>query len=196
MSRKGFSLLEVMLAIGLLGLLTTVVMQVMTPGLRIFTLSQTLGEVETRSLAAHHKLTRELTASTPASVYWLEEPGLSSLTFLAVDKEGGFDPASGAPVWRQQRAWFVRQGQLFRRTWQPPEPGLTRTLPTTTAFALNAPEVRAVSSGGRGLCQGVTRFEVTPAGKGTFRVLLEVEARTQQERKLLHRESEVHLRNP
>lgn len=190
------SLLEVMLTLGLLSLLTTVVMQVMTPGLRIFTLSQTLGEVETRSLAAHQKLARELMGSTPDSVQWLSEPGLASLTFLVVDKVGGYDPSSGAPIWRQERAWFLRQGQLARRTWQPPETGLSRPLPTSTPFKLTPAEVRAVSSGGRVLCQGVTRFEVTPSGPRAFRILLEVEARTQQERKLLARETEVFLRNP
>jgi len=194
-SRRGFSLLEAMLTVGLFALLTTVVMQVMTPGLRIFTLSQTLGEVETRSLAAHHKLVRELTASCPGSVYWVDEPGLASLTFLAVDREGGYDPNSGAPIWRQLRAWFVRQGQLCRRTWQPPEPGLTRTLPNTAAFRLTPAEARAISTGGRALCQGVTSFTVTPAGDGSFRLRLEVEARTQQGRQLLARETEVHLRN-
>ncbi|MBI3928956.1 MAG: prepilin-type N-terminal cleavage/methylation domain-containing protein [Armatimonadetes bacterium] len=199
--RRGFSLVEVVVASGLLGLLTLVLALLLTPGLRIWNLSQTRSEAEQAMMLAEGHLGEELMETAPSSVQTVDDPGLSALSFLSPGSNPveAYDPITGAPTWRQLVVYYLSSGTLYRKQWQTGStPPLPYVLPASKPFQVQPDELRllCVPDGTeRRVCAGLDELELFVPGDGTLILSLEVNLETQNGPETFRRSTTVYARN-
>lgn len=190
--RHGFTVLETMLIGSLTAVVMLVLVQSLTPCLRIWLLTQTVSEARTKGILTLQKILTELRASTSPSV----TSGSNACSFLAVGQEGGYNPVNGAPIWRQVVVFYVHCGNLYRRTYQPGDtPLLPHTLPTSTPFALSGPELTNLQNNGKRICTDVSLFALESRGANLWKLTLDTEAQSQRGKVTCRRQSDLALRN-
>lgn len=193
-----FSLAELALSCALLGVVIAVLGQTFGAGIRLWNLDQSRSEAQLKGMLAHQRMEQELTASVFSSLYVLDEPGLTAFSFLAVDQAGGFDPATGLPIWRAIIAYYLRGGSLFRTSWKPGQPpALACALPSTQPFALTADQLRQLCNGapGQRVCDSVVFLGLIRATPGPYQLRLDVQTLTPKGLETFPRQSDLCLRN-
>lgn len=161
---RGLSLLEVLIAIGLIGVLLSVIAQVLLPGFQIWKKTRARAEVEQAALLAEARIKRAFLPSTPDSVTIVNLPTLSAMSFLTHDGSDSvpsFDPVSGRTFWRAFTILKLdpAKKQLVRLRWEQPP------LPTTDPFAFSQAELTTACSSGlkeERWASHLESFEVTP----------------------------------
>lgn len=149
--RRGFSLLELALVGSLLSVVTMLLLQALTPCLRIWVLTEQAGEVRTRGVLVHQRVFAELRSTCERSVH----VSGAAVSFLAVGQEGGYNPVNGKPIYREMVAYWLDRGVLYRRA--SPVAGL----PTVTPFALTDSELTAFCRSGKVVCKDVSAFALS-----------------------------------
>lgn len=199
---RGFSLVEMLIGAGLLSLVFSVILQTLTPGLKIWNLSQAVGQTQINGMLSYAKMDAELRTTCATSLTVVDEPSLTAVSFLTVDDTpGSFDPSSGQPIWRTVVVYYRDGTSLYRKTWKTGQsPTFLYVLPTSTAFALTSDEVHqlcaSASNQGRLLCTDVQKFTFTAtASKTTWNLGLQLTAHTQNGDQTCSRQSVVHFRN-
>lgn len=195
-SARGLTLLETTLAGGLLGVVLLVLVQVLTPALRIWLQTQALADARTMGNIAHNRMFAELRASVESS---LRVDG-TACSFLSVGQNAAFDPVSGAPLWREVVVYHKRGRDLMRKTWRPGQaPLLPHALPGTNVFRLTSAELASVVASPAGrprkVCTAVTAFSLAADADGRWVLTLDTEAQTQKKLVTFRRASTVAFRN-
>lgn len=190
--RRGFTILETLLIGSLTAVVMLILVQSLTPCLRVWMLTQTVSETRTKGVLTQQKIATELRASTSSSVTTLA----NACSFLEVGQEGGYNPVNGTPIWRQIKIYYLQNGSLYRRTYRPGDtPLLPHTLPTGTPFALSGAELRNLQNGGQRLCNDVSRFTLEQTGDNLWRLTLDTEGWSQRGKVTCRRQSDLVLRN-
>lgn len=194
MRRRGLTLLETMLAGALTGAVLLVCVQVLTPALRIWLLTQVQADTRTKGNLTYQRLFSDMRASTSSSVQTIA----GACSFLGMG-EGGYDPVSGRPLYREVIVYQLQNGSLYRKTWRPGQaPAFPHVLPSTQPFQLTPSELSSVCASAAGqprrLCTDVATFEVARDGTGWL-VTLDTEAWTQKGKVRFRRQSHVVCRN-
>ena len=165
----GLSLLEVLIAVGLIGVLLSVIAQVLLPGFQIWKQTRARAEVEQAALLAEARIRGAFLPSTPDSVTVVAQPSLSAVSFLTHDGSDSvpsFDPVSGRTFWRAMTILKLdpTRKTLVRLRWE------DAPLPTTDAFAFSQAELTAACSSGlkeEKWANHLDSFEVTPGSEKT-----------------------------
>jgi type II secretory pathway component PulJ len=110
--RRGFSLVENMLATGLFSLVTLLAVQLFTPCLKIFKQDQGQARLDETALVTSRTIEREVKPSTINSLT------TSSQAFSFLEGES-FDPTSGNPIWQNFVVYYFQNGKLWRKVWTP-----------------------------------------------------------------------------
>ncbi len=151
LKRRGFTVLELVLVGSLLSVVTLLLLQALTPCLRIWVLTEQASEVRTRGVLVHQRVMTELRGSCKSS---LHSSG-TALSFLAVNQEGGYNPVNGRPIYREMVAYWLERGVLYRRS------STVAGLPTVTPFALSDSELAGFCRSGRVICRDVSAFTLS-----------------------------------
>ncbi|MBX3171595.1 MAG: hypothetical protein KF760_29570 [Candidatus Eremiobacteraeota bacterium] len=176
MRRRGFSILELALVGSLLSVVMLLLLQALTPCLRIWVLTEQASEVRTRGVLVHQRVLAEMRGTCASSV----RAAGSAVSFLAVGKEGGYNPVNGKPIYREMVAYWLEEGVLYRRA------STVAGLPTATPFALTDAELAGFCRSGKVICREVSGF-----GFASGVLSLETSSRKARSR----REAHVHFRN-
>lgn len=177
--RRGFSLLELALVGCLLSVVSLLLLQALTPCLRIWVLTEQASEVRTRGVLVHQRVLAELRASCGSSV----RSSGSAVSFLAVGQEGGYNPVNGRPIYREMVAYWLDGGVLYRRS------STVAGLPTAAPFALSVAELGGFCRSGKVVCREVSDFAL----RGQVLSLETYSATSGRARS--RREAYVHFRN-
>jgi len=174
--RRGFTILELALVGSLLSVVTMLLLQALTPCLRVWVLTDQASEVRTRGVLVHQRVSAELRGSCESSVHARG----SALSFLAVGQEGGYNPVNGKPIYREMVAYWLDRGVLYRRA------STVAGLPTATPFAFTDSELVAFCRGGKVVCRDVSVFGLASQVLSLETVSGKVRSR---------RQAHVHFRN-
>lgn len=178
---RGFTLLELSLVGALLSAVTLLLVQALTPCLRIWSATLNVSEVRTLGVLTQQKVLSELRASSEKSL----STGNSRFSFLTVAQEGGYNPVNGSPIYRKVVAYWLADGALWRRADSVPG------LPSASPFALTASELDGFCGNGRRVCADVSEFSLLPAGDHLWKLRLD----TRKGMVTCRRESDLFLRN-
>lgn len=188
--RRGFSLLETLIAIAVGAVLLTLLTQILIPGFRIWKQTRAVADIEHNARQAEAALRQAFLPTCAYSVTTLDAPDLQAVSFLdhgGSAAVGSYDPVEGRAYWRHMTIFKHQPGQdrLERITWtQAP-------LPTTSAFYFDVPQLRTACATpvARKVAEKVKSFVVQqPAGKHFWTFTLELESNTPTGLHTLHHE--------
>lgn len=165
---RGFSLLEVVVVLGLMGLLTYLVMSLFLPSLRSSARASTRAQLQQQALLVTRWLYNDLNRSIPRGIGIRSAPTVLSLqpaADLSID---------GAVVWQPTLVSYFLDSThrtLYRRTWNagnPPALGWTPVVtrprrPTPTELSLLASQLDGSE---RSIATHVDQFELSHTGTG------------------------------
>lgn len=169
---SGVSLVELLVALGLLALILTILVQVMLPGLRIWKHARALSDIEQQCMVAEDRIARAVMATLGASIQSASGGGVQAISMLGhggTEAIAGYDTASGNPRWRQVDVFSVRSsdGILYQSFW---DKTAGPSLPFTfggPAFQLTDAQLLLLGAGTgmpmRRLAEKVVRLSLTPA---------------------------------
>lgn len=175
-SDSGVTLIEILVAMGLLALILTLLVQVLLPGLRIWKHARALADIEQQCMVAEDRIARAVMATLGASIQSASGSGTQAVSMLGhggSQAVAGYDTVTGDPHWKQVEVFYVRDadGILYQSFWDKTGgPSLPYTF-SSQAFQLTAPQLLTLSAGTgeatRRLAEKVTRLSLTPAGDET-----------------------------
>ena len=183
--KRGFTVLELTLVSTLLSVVMLLMIQALTPCLRIWMATETVSEARTRGILTHQKVFAELRASCEKSLH----VRASACSFLIIGQDGGFNPVNGAPIYRQMVAYWLQDENLWRRS------SVAPGLPTVTPFALNDAELSAMCNGGKRICSGISNYSLVKNGDRLWQLTLDTEVWTQKGKVRCRRQSDLYFRN-
>lgn len=186
---RAFSLIEVLIAVGLSGLLLVILSQVLIPGFQIWKLTQAVSELEQNGMLAEAKMETALLQTEGASIASVDSPSLQAISFL--DTEGsetqtGYDSLTGRPLWRSMKVFKLQRdsGVLSQISWR------GSPLPTSETFAFTPSQLANVcnSEESRRVAHKVTALRISPLpDQASWRVELELETETARGRHRVQR---------
>jgi hypothetical protein len=194
--RQGLSLMETVLAGSLLGVVLLLLVQLLSPALRIWLQTQVLADARTMGNIAHNRMFAELRASVESS---LRVTG-TTCSFLSMGQNAAFDPVSGRGLWREVVLYHLQGQNIIRKTWRSGQaPLLPHVLPTTSPFALTSAQQTSViaspSGNPRKVCTSVTNLSLVEDADGRWTLTLDTKAQTQKKLVTFRRRSTVAFRN-
>jgi len=148
MKRAGLTLVEVLIAVALTGLLLALLSQVLVPGFQVWKQTQFTSEVEQNGLLAEKRLVEALLATTQDSVGAYESGDFHALSCLAHEgtlDDPGYEELQGETFWQSMTVFKLDRSEerLTNIRWvQPP-------LPSSEVFALSAGDLAGICSSGR-----------------------------------------------
>ena len=186
---RAVSLIEVLVAVALSGLLLVILTQILLPGFQIWKLTQAVSELEQNAMLAEVKMEAALLQTEGASISSVDEPNLQAISFL--DTEGsetqmGYDSLTGRPLWRSMKVFKLQRdsGILSEFNWT------GSPLPSSDTFAFTPSQLTNVcnSEESRRVAHKVTALRITPLPDQIFwRVELELETDTPRGRHQVQR---------
>lgn len=116
-SPRGLTLVEVLIAAGLAGLLLTILVQLLVPGLRIWRHTQAMSEIEQNAMIAEARIELALLNTTPESITVIDRPDRQA--FSCMDNEGdedepGYDQNADI-VWHSMVMFSLNPGERVLR---------------------------------------------------------------------------------
>lgn len=179
---RGLSLVEVLVAAALLGLILLLLFQVLIPGLKLWRHTRAIAELEQQVMISQDKMMTSLMSTTAESISTLQDSDLrafSSLTHKGSGLQPGYDPLTGRTVWREAAIFMLRpsNGELQWLAWRGSPSVPPHSLPTHTPFAFTPSQLRTLCGAGlerRVLCEGTTQLQLSNPTDGQWR--LEIEA--------------------
>ena len=185
---RALSLIEVLVAVALSGLLLVILSQVLIPGFQIWKLTQAVSELEQNGMLAEIKMEAALLQTEAASISSVDQPNLQAISFL--DTEGsetqtGYDSLTGRPLWRSMKVFKLQRntGILSEMSWR------GSPLSTSETFAFTPSQLTNVcnSQEGRRVAHKVTSLRIIPQTEGFWRVEIDLETDTPRGRHRVQR---------
>jgi len=174
--RKAFTLMEILVAAGLLGLLLLGFLLFLLPTLKVMGRASAQTEVQQQALLAFERIDRELrtSGSTAVGVFSQSLVGAGQWPGLCLTPLQGVD-GQGQPNWAPRMLafwWDSSEQRLMVKTWPPKNPPSFAQEPVLSRPArLTAIEfhdlVHGLNGSERRLASGVTAFDVVHGGTGS-----------------------------
>lgn len=211
-SWRGATLVELLVAVALLGLVFTLFVSVLVPGFRIWTRTRQVADLEQQALVAEDRIVKSLLSSTASSVSSFRDANLSAVGMLSHSgspETAGYDSTSGRSRWTSATLFCLKADKVLREArWTGTAPTLSgKTLPSTQTFSLSPMELQTVanspSRNGSRLASQVDVFTLTgpgetrpdgqvqPADVEIYLLTLELSTSTPDGEKRVHREVSV-----
>ena len=211
-SWRGVTLVELLVAVALLGLVFTLFVSVLVPGLRIWTRSRQVADLEQQALVAEDRIVKSLLSSSASSVSGFRDANLSAVGMLSHGGSpgaAGYDTTNGRTRWTSATLFYLKADKVLRQaSWTGSSPSLSgKALPSTQTFALSPTELQNVvnspNRNGARLASKVDLFALTgpgetrpdgqvqPADVEIYLLTLELSTSTPDGEKRVHREVSV-----
>ncbi len=148
----GVTLVELLVALALLGLVLVLLFRVFTPGLTIWKTARAEAELEQQAMVAEARIARSLLASDSESFTVLQDPDLHAFSLLShegTDADPGYDDLTGRTIWKSVEIFMLRpsNGELYHLKWFGADPDLGYQLPTDSEaepFRLDPDDLRTL----------------------------------------------------
>jgi hypothetical protein len=116
------TLVELLVAMGLLALIIVLLVQVLVPGLRIWKHARAVADIEQQAMVAEERISRAVLSSVAGSVCSSSSPALQAIGMFShggTQSAAGYDSTNGNPRWREVDIFYVRpvQGVLYQTYW-------------------------------------------------------------------------------
>lgn len=171
---RGVSLIEVLVALGLLSLIMTLLVQILLPGLQAWKHARAVADIEQQCLVVEERITRTVMASIGGSIQSANNSTLQAISMLGhggTEAEAGYDSTTGNPDWEQVDIFYVRASDqiLYQTFWnENPGPALPHEFHEGT-FQLTDPQLLGLcgmtQQSERRLAEKVTTLRLTPASE-------------------------------
>jgi prepilin-type N-terminal cleavage/methylation domain-containing protein len=165
--KRGFSLLEVLVAAGLLGLLLVLTFGYLLPAAKAAYRYQTRGHLQQTALVALSLIEAAADTTSPAGVSWSKTSPIA-IGFNPVD---ALQPSNAILTWtdRYEIFWWDETERTLKLTEWPPSPPSPTTEESSTVRAKRLPperlsEIIETATKTRTLAYGVTNFTVDHPG--------------------------------
>lgn len=147
-TRRGFTLAESVVALGLFTMVSTMTWQVLSPNLRLWERSRTRTEVEQGAMVAETRLVNELRESCADSVTCIGIP--PGFSFATLDPHAPYDPDTGKAAWQGVIAYVLdtENHVLYRKS-------------TSTATQLSPAELVQLLTSENGTERAVSNYVMT-----------------------------------
>lgn len=169
---RGVSLIELLVAIGLLALIMTLLVQALLPGLSLWKHARAVADIEQQCMVAEERITRTVLASIASSIGSASDANRSAISMLGhggSEAVAGYNTTTGEPEWKQVEVFYFRKndGVLYQSFWNKAAgPALPYDF-ADAPFALTPTEllalVGATGQQERRLADRVTELSLTPA---------------------------------
>lgn len=199
----GVTLVELLVAMGLLALIMVLLIQIMIPGLRIWKHARAVADIEQQAMIAEDRIARALLTSVAGSIQSISSPSSPSLHAISMLSHGGtsedpgYDSTTGNPEWSQVEIFYVRPpGTLYQTFWDGSGgAALPYSFDDDETFALKPAELASLcgnsGNGERRLADKVTRLFLEPPSSDdeeTFTLHLTLTTDVPQGRRSVQRE--------
>jgi prepilin-type N-terminal cleavage/methylation domain-containing protein len=161
-TRSGITLIEILIAVALSGILLTILVKILIPGLQIWRQTEAVSEIEQNAMIAISKIEIALLNTTADSIAVVDRADRQAVSCL--DNQGtltqpGYDGNSADIFWRSTLIFERNPTDNVLRQFQQDLPA-----PTTTAFAFTESELDAAVTAGSGrlIASKVTDFRLLP----------------------------------
>ena len=127
---RGLSLIEVLVAMGLLSLIMVLLIQVLIPGFKIWNRARAIADMEQQAMIAEERIARAVLGSIAGSISSVNTGSLKAISMLGhagSDGQMGYKSDSGNPDWDRMEIFFVRPADktLYQTFWnENPGPSL------------------------------------------------------------------------
>ena len=161
-ARRGLTLIEILIAVALSGILLTILVKILIPGLQIWRQTEAVSEIEQNAMIAIAKIETALLNTTADSITVVNRADRQAVSCL--DNEGtltqpGYDGTTADIFWRSMIIFERNPSDNVLRQFQQEFP-----TPITTAFAFTESQLDAAVTAGSGrlVASKVTDFRLLP----------------------------------
>lgn len=159
---RGITLIEILIAVALSGVLLTILVQILIPGLQIWRQTSAVSEIEQNAMVAIAKIELALLNTTADSITVINRADRQAVSCL--DNEGtltnpGYAGTTPEIFWRSMAIFEVNPAEGVLRQYRHELPATT-----TTAFAFTQSQLDAAITAGDGrlVANKVTDFRLLP----------------------------------
>lgn len=118
MSRRGLTLMELVVVVGLLGLLLALLIQILNPSLRVWELNRARADLDQAAMVAIGRLQRDLHATHREAISY-RAAGPCTLAFPLTER---YEALTGKPIFERWALYSLDTANrvLYRREWAVP----------------------------------------------------------------------------
>lgn len=143
------SLVELLVAMALLAVVFTLFVSVLVPGLRIWTRSRAVADLEQQALVAEERIVRALLSTSSKSISTFQDSNVSATALLShggSSSLAGYETTTGRTRWTSLTLFYLKSDRVLRQAnWTGTNPSFaSKTLPSTSTFALTPTELKSV----------------------------------------------------
>ncbi len=148
---RGISLVELLVAMALLAVVFTLFVSILIPGLRIWTRSREVADLEQQALVAEERVVRALLSTSSKSISTFQDSNVSAVALLShggSSSSAGYETTTGRTRWTSSTLFYLKTDRVLRQaSWTGTSPTLVnKTLPNTLTFAFTPTELQSVVS--------------------------------------------------
>lgn len=169
---SGVTLIELLVALGLLSLILTLLVQLLLPGFSLWKQARGLADLEQQCMVAEERIARSVLASISGSIQSASDTQRYAISMLGhggTEAVAGYDTTTGDPLWKQVEIFTVSRdnGILYHTFWND-SGGLGHTYAFgSEPFQLTPEELLTIASASgqqeRRLADRVFELSLTPA---------------------------------
>ncbi|MFA5503872.1 MAG: type II secretion system protein [Vulcanimicrobiota bacterium] len=162
LKRPGLTLIEVLVALGLAGVVLTLLVQILVPGLQIWRHTQAVSELEQNAMIARARVEDALLNTVAESITVIDRTDRQA--FSCLDNEGteaqsGYDGSTGDIFWRSMTAFSLNPAEGALRRYRRQLPAIVNE-----PFAYTSPQLDSFlnEESGQLVASKVTTFRLLP----------------------------------
>ena len=119
----GVTLIELLVAMGLLSLIMVLLFQVLIPGLQIWKHARAVADIEQQCMVAEDRIARTVMATVGGSIRSTSSPVVKAISMLGhggTAAAAGYDQTTGNPDWKRVDIFYLRSanGVLYQSHWE------------------------------------------------------------------------------
>lgn len=200
------------MAMALLAVVFTLFISVLVPGLRIWTRSRAVADLEQQALVSEERIVRALMSTSSKSISSFKDTNVSAIAVLShggSSSSAGYETTTGRTRWTSSTLFYLKADRVLRQaSWTGTDPSfVSKALPSTLTFALTPTELTSVIGSpalrGARLAGKVDLFALTgpgetrpdgqvqPASEESYLLTLELSTDTQDGEKRVRRQVTV-----
>lgn len=173
-SKRGLSLVELLVGLGLFALIMVLLSQVFLPGMRIWKRGRAIADIEQQAMVAEERIVRSLMATAPGAIQFLDDTDLKAISLLSHQGRAGspgYEPTSGNSYWKEVLIFYVKfpEGILYQVNWDGTGGPGGYDLPDQRSFRMSPADIRTVVNSNLGerhrLAEKVTGLNLNPASE-------------------------------
>lgn len=159
---RGLTLIEVLVAAALSGILLTLLVQILIPGLQIWRQTQAVSELEQNAMISRAKISDSLLNTTADSITVIDRADRQAISCLnneGTEDQPGYDGNTGDIFWRSMTMYSLTPSEGILRQYRRELPAIV-----TEPFAFSVSQLDAAinSEDGRLVASKVTSLRLLP----------------------------------